>query len=411
MGEQFMEYDCYSDLVKLNRQFIFNLSLRELSEKTGIHFSTLNKFENNKLNLSFEQKRRINEFFKINENFYNEYGEIELLFNNLIKDICYDTVNYHFYENKLNQFSQINSSKYYSCYLVMKFVISYMEGNIDDDFIFLYNTLINNLIHKNSVYDIFYMYGALYNRKLNKYDLTKKFFNKVNTTNKNKYILALYYYYSGSFYYRIGQIPKSINSNYIALALFKEMENVKRSCYTLISLGNAYLFLGMEVVSINSYYEAISLIETNNIKRPIDLVKYNIGYAYIMLGQYDKALYILNEINTVQYMNQDYYFYLAWIYYKQGHHYKCKQYLNEVLKFKNNECSYKLAKILLADLNNNAHKRYRESLEKLYYNQKKQSNYTWLRFIAMELIEKYKEVKDYEKVSYWQDTLIIQNNF
>lgn len=392
----------YSELIRLNRYLNQNnISIRKLSEEIGVSSSLLNQFEKDKIDLSKTIQRQLNKVLEIDLSYFNSFEEIKFTFFKLIKDNFNDEMDFAYYQNQITKINPhyIKSSQYYSYYLAIKFILYILTNHYPDEFKEIYEALNKSIFSSNiEVYDYFHLYALM---SENNSCEPKKHFHQVDISNKSIEYKAMHYYYLGMFLKNNGDILEALQHNHQALEYFKMVNNYKRRSYTLISIGNCYLYFEMEKMSIHCYEEAIRIIEKYQIPRPIDLIKQNIVWALLLDKNYDEANKILNEIQSNEFKDSDYYFYKAWIHHKKECSYKCKHYLDKIISKNEDEFLCRLAKILLLKLNYKAHKRYRMALENLYLKQFKNNHYGWLRFIAIELVEEYKQINDYQKVVFW----------
>lgn len=382
------------NVVKIIRLYN-NITLAEMSDKTGITQSRISKIERGIESVSEETLRKIEKgiSFKIERN--NESKNfIDSIYFEFLNRLFDDDDYVLFYENLSIDYLKLMMSNDFYKILLCEFIISINKGNnkyCDD----LERTLIQLNLDSLSA-QIFSHYQAYYQYTLGNIDIAIQKYKETLTINYNPKTHAMIHYHLALAFKDKNQLIDMYKSINLSKGYFIEHVAFRRMLYCDMNLATVYSRLGAVDEALNIYEQCIKLMTNLNCSIHLKATAYrNIAWIHIQNKNYLKAIETLKIAEQIKANNQLAILYNIWCYYMIGNHKMTDMWISrgdKIIK------DYPLEFVLLKNLYKS--KNCPNSLKRLIND-------------CQILLESLSKIPDYELIDFYEDILIelhVKNN-
>lgn len=283
--------------IKRNR---LKLNISDVENKSGVHATTISRFENMKINISDEKIDML--FNAIGEDVQvNEIQEQELL--KYVKSLYLDFIQGNEYKYTFDQYTNFDwkyvRTNSYFVYLIGMLIYQY-EDIFENNILSFRNAL--EILERYKEYipvsylTIYYMMSGLYSVKQNKMDRVLSDFGNAKLSAFDDISNAFALYQLGIYHSKFGDLVKALNYFIKSKNLFDVDFYLKNSMNNSIEIGKVYLKLGLYTNAESILHSCIKL----NYNYHIDDSKFLEIYKLIMYGCFSKRdYYAVLEFNQM----------------------------------------------------------------------------------------------------------------
>lgn len=393
-----------NNLIK-NKRVLLGYSLREFEKITGINYQQINRYEENKIEISSKNLNTMLDILNINkDSIVTDTNVVSDCFDKFYLDLYFGINDLSVYKIKFEQLKNSSAENLYKLYL-MRFMISVtcLEIEIAQS---LDKQLEKIAFEEINTQALYFEYKGMLKFHEKKHDEAIEFLNKSLSICTDMKIISLIYYHLLFVY-------KDLNYNLLALecakkaeSLFAEFNNLDRIIGCKQFEGMIYLRTRNYDKSESKYLDCISLIEKDN--EWIAQIYRNLCWCMIKKQDYIKALLYLDKAKEIVSENSLMDLYYIWIYYCKSDYYNAFKMLKKVDKLKL-ENEYRKIYSLFADLVNLKNKPTLKILNKAtsVYNYFSKCNDIDLIIFYLDIvINLYLMTDDYKKLAYYQSEKI-----
>lgn len=237
---------------------------------------------------------------------------------------------------------------YYICCLIHAIVV---ENNLNNakQLVEMLEDLKNNDVLDNYLLQIYLDYKGLYYQSIKDFDKAEKNLVSALNISNNSITKAMIYYHLTSCYYDQNNFIDAISANEEASKLFTKDLNSERSIFTQLHKANIFSRMKCYKKAISLYENKLSLYQKNKHIQPIIVqkIRSRIGWNYIQIKEYDKALKIINENTCEDIVLDEDYFNMCYLLYKMDDLDKMKAFIAKIPDSINDSCKNRIAAFAL----------------------------------------------------------------
>lgn len=292
------------------------ISLRKLSELTGIHYQQINRFEEGKTKLSEEQIKIIQEILGFSALKDTESYQRSLkIFHEFYRDAAYDNIDFDKYEKLIHDKPTDINEKI--VFLVMKYAICMIKGDIKGSLEI--EPLLSKYIIENEYVGAVYMDYKAFRIYLDKQQSKAvEIYKQILATKCDEVIEGMVNYHLGFAYRELNQFKNAITVFLKAKEIFMKTGNTYRIFACDLMIGNVELRSRDYIGAENHYNNCIAYGKSINIKyTEIAKVYRNLTWLMIKKKDYAMAEFYLEKAKILEDNHWLLQLYCIWINYKK----------------------------------------------------------------------------------------------
>lgn len=385
------------------------ISLRKLSELTGIHYQQINRFEEGKCNFNEEQIKKIQEILGF-EKFKNtkSYQKSLEIFCDFHRDAVYGNIGVDTYMKLiLDAFSDINEE---IVFLVMQYAIGMINGEIKKSLEI--ESVLSKYFIENEYVAAVYMDYKAFRLYLNKQQSEAvEIYQEILSSKCDEVIKGMVRYHLGFAYKSLNQFKNAIITLSKAREIFLKMGNVRRMFGCDLMLGNIELRYRDYINAEIDYNNCIKFGKSINIKyTEIAKVYRNLTWLMIKKEDYGTAEFYLEKAKSIDNSHWLLHFYIVLIDYKKKKYIEAFKKIKKYKMIDNNSELFLILNLYeslcyLEDRKPSL-KMINQSI-KVYQYYKKTNDVDLMLFFLDILLDLLKRRNDLEKLVYYQNEKII----
>lgn len=305
-----------------------NITLAELSNKTGITQSRISKIERGIESVSEDTLQKIEKgvSLKIERNNESKYF-IDNIYYEFLNRLFDDDDYVIFYGNISIDYLKLMMSNDFYKILLCEYIISINKGN--HRYCVDLEKALNQLNLDRLSAQIFSHYQAYYQYTLGNIDTAIQKYKDTLTLNFNPKIHAMVHYHLALAYKSKNQLVNMYKSLTLAKGYFIEHSAFRRLLYCDMNLATVYSRLGAVDEAIHIYEQCIKLITSLNSPIHLKAMAYrNIAWIHIQNKNYLQAIEKLKIAEQIKPNNQLAILYNIWCYYMIGNHKMTDMWIN-----------------------------------------------------------------------------------
>lgn len=328
-----------------------NVTLKDLGNAVGIHFTHLGKIERGLVVPNEEIIIKIENFFnvKFEENIAVD-NKIENLFFEFLDTLFFRRENFSYFEEEIakNQFESKLNPNYFKI-LIIEYVIFVLTEKCES--CNKYERLIEQAVEKSTIYEqIYYEYKSI--RLYQKQRIESAFECLHNSCLFIDYpkIYAMITYHSSILYKELKHFEEAKSCIERAKSIFVKFGAYKQAVYCDIQIASIYRRTGRIDLAIDVGNTCINAFEFVNIEEhgKLRIIK-NQCWTYILMKDYQKCLSLANLWVTSSLNNGELVLYMIWSHFKLNQTMKARAMIYENLHLKENSY-FKSRFLLIRDL-------------------------------------------------------------
>lgn len=377
------------------------LSLKNLSEATGISFVRLSKFERGAEKPTIQNINKIENILSVkfseSESINEEIDELMIQFK---ESVFYLNMDYNHYLEQIENYRHryIVGSNYYKVNLI-EYIIHVLNNN---DNLEKLEIDIESVIKNDSISSqLYYEYKAIRKHSIIKYSEAIELLENVLIISNDEKSMGMIYYHLGIVMHSCEKYFEAYDYLTKAKYIFDKYYSYLRSAKCDLQISNTYIRLGRYDLALAKQNEWLKILRDSKEERKMKAILLrNMSWVYILMKDYENSLKIIKESEVYQPKNGNLILYKVWCYYKLENYDRAYKILSENKQLEKNKSfrdKYILFSCLVKDRNmcpsNKTIDQAKKVYEKKYADKKYGVMYFYLDLL-INLLEKKNDTKE-----------------
>jgi len=400
-----------ANAIKVNRLHK-NITLTELSAKTGITQSRISKIEREIESVTEETLQKIEAGLSVKiERFGESIPVINEIYYDFLQRLFDDDDYAYVYANNMVPQNQLMKSNDFYKILICEYILAVNQGlnKACDDL----EKMLNQLILDKISAQIYCQYTGYRQFTLGNIDAAIEIYHKALTMGYQPQIHGMLYYHLALAYKSKNQLIEMYKSLTLAKQFFLENMSYRRVIYCDMNMATVYARLGATEEALAVYHTCVKMMSSLNISYSLKAMAHrNIAWIYIKNKNYSEAIEELKIAEQLKPNNQLTILYNVWCYYMLGNTKMTDKWVKKGDKLiKDYMPEYHLIKSIYKSKNTTANlKRIISDCENVIESLKKTQDLELISFYEDILIELHVMNNDYKNAFLIQKEQINRNN-
>lgn len=398
--------ESFGSIIQLNR-LQNHLTLKQISQQTGLSKSYLSRVERNREGITFENAKLIFDIMDIGIVEEDINQQFEKDFQKFYEDTVYLNNYEKSYRVILDYQDKVKASFSYVKYLLAEMIYKLLQSELKNPREYLYIEKYFDYLEDYQKQIYYEIIGYCYIQK-NMIQESMQYYDQALRQKGNTLTKAILYYYYSILLKKNNYLHQSLNLAMKARQIFAETINVPRLLQISIQIGDIYSRVGQYEEAEELTLRSLNAAHQYNLKQYLDNIYENILRNYMRSKQYHKIIDLENDLIDKKNLHHSFCFCLSFAYYQIQQIDKAKEYIKLAKKGTYKKTRYMKTMINAFDvyLSDKHHDKKECQLLKAYQEAKKTYDCYLIIFTAEILKDFYFKIgKEHQAYEYMEEIM------